>query len=111
MLQWFPAIGVGEQGDIGSQIRLLVLPVFAVGISWVGYIARMVRASMLEELGESHVRTASAFGLSVWRFTFRYALPIAVLPTVTIIGVSTGYLTYPAVLPAIVFSLPGTGRL
>src|SRR3546814_3412738 len=80
MLQWFPAIGVGEQGDIGSQIRHLVLPAFAVGISWVGYIARMVRASMLEVLGESHVRTARAFGLSEWRITFRYALPIAVLP-------------------------------
>src|SRR3546814_10468493 len=49
MLQWFPAIGVGEQGDIGSQIRHLVLPAFAVGISWVGYIARMVRASRSAE--------------------------------------------------------------
>src|SRR3546814_14325734 len=67
MLQWFPAIGVGEQGDIGSQIRHLVLPAFAVGISWVGYISRMFRASILEVLGESPVRTARRFGLSDWR--------------------------------------------
>src|SRR3546814_8859041 len=52
MLQWFPAIGVGEQGDIGSQLRHLVLPAFAVGISQVGYIPRMVRASMLERSAE-----------------------------------------------------------
>lgn len=111
MLQWFPAIGVGEQGDIGSRIRHLVLPAFAVGISWVGYIARMVRASMLEVLGESHVRTARAFGLSEWRITFRYALPIAVLPTVTILGVGIGYLISSAVFAEVVFSRPGIGSL
>src|SRR3546814_15821329 len=84
---------------------------FAVGISWVGYIARMVRASMLEVLGESHVRTARAFGLSEWRITFRYALPIAVLPTVTILGVGIGYLISSAVFAEIVFSRPGIGSL
>jgi peptide/nickel transport system permease protein len=110
-LRWFPAIGVGEPGDIGSQIRHLVLPAFAVGLSWVGYIARMVRASMLEVLGDNHVRTARAFGLSEWRIVFRYALPIAVLPTVTILGVGIGYLISSAVFAEIVFSRPGIGSL
>jgi peptide/nickel transport system permease protein len=110
-LRWFPAIGVGEPGDLGSQIRHLVLPAFAVGLSWVGYIARMVRASMLEVLGENHVRTARAFGLSEWRIIFRYALPIAVLPTVTILGVGIGYLISSAVFAEIVFSRPGIGSL
>ncbi len=110
-LRWFPAIGVGEPGDLGAQARHLVLPAFAVGLSWVGYIARMVRASMLEVLGENHVRTARAFGLSEWRIVFRYALPIAVLPTVTILGVGIGYLLSSAVFAEIVFSRPGIGSL
>jgi peptide/nickel transport system permease protein len=110
-LRWFPAIGVGEPGDLGGQIRHLVLPAFAVGLSWVGYIARMVRASMLEVLGENHVRTARAYGLSEWRIVFRYALPIAVLPTVTILGVGIGYLLSSAVFAEIVFSRPGIGSL
>jgi peptide/nickel transport system permease protein len=110
-LRWFPAIGVGEPGDLASQARHLVLPAFAVGLSWVGYIARMVRASMLEVLGENHVRTARAYGLSEWRIVFRYALPIAVLPTVTILGVGIGYLLSSAVFAEIVFSRPGIGSL
>lgn len=110
-LRWLPSMGVGEPGDLGSQIRHLILPAFAVGLSWVGYIARMVRASMLEVLGENHVRTARAFGISEWRIVFRYALPIAVLPTVTILGVGIGYLLSSAVFAEIVFSRPGIGSL
>ncbi len=110
-LRWFPAIGVGEPGDFASQARHLVLPAFAVGLSWVGYIARMVRASMIEVLAENHVRTARAFGLSEWRIVFSYALPIAVLPTVTILGVGIGYLLSSAVFAEIVFSRPGIGSL
>jgi peptide/nickel transport system permease protein len=110
-LQWFPAIGVGRPGDLLDQAHHLVLPALAVGLSWVGYIARMVRASMLEVLGENHIRTARAFGLSEWRIVFRYALPIAVLPTVTILGVGIGYLLSSAVFAEIVFSRPGIGSL
>ena len=47
-LGWLPAIGAGEAGDLGSQARAVILPAFAIGISWVGYLARLVRASMLE---------------------------------------------------------------
>jgi ABC-type dipeptide/oligopeptide/nickel transport system permease subunit len=57
------------------------------------------------------VRTARAFGLSEWRIVFRYALPIAVLPTVTILGVGIGYLISSAVFAEIVFSRPGIGSL
>lgn len=110
-LRWFPSMGVGEPGDPLSQARHLVLPAFAVGLSWVGYIARMVRASMLEVLGDNHVRTARAFGLPERRIVFRYALPIAVLPTITILGVGVGYLISAAVFAEIVFSRPGIGSL
>jgi peptide/nickel transport system permease protein len=53
-LRWLPAIGAGEQGDLGDQLLHLILPAFAIGLGWVGYLARLVRASMLEVMGENH---------------------------------------------------------
>ena len=50
-LRWFPAIGVGEAGNAWDPTRHLVLPSIAIGLGWVGYLARLVRASMLEVLG------------------------------------------------------------
>ncbi len=108
-LQWFPAIGVGE-GFFG-RLNHLVLPCFAIGLSWVGYIARLVRASMLEVMGESHIRTARAFGLSERRIVMVYALRIAILPVVTVIGVGMGFLLSSAVFTEIVFARPGLGKL
>jgi len=106
-LNWLPATGAGE-GYFNSH---LVLPAFAVGVSWVGYIARVVRASMLEVLGETHVRMNRAFGLPGSRIVFRYALPLAILPTVTLIGVGMAYLLSAAVFAEIVFARPGIGAL
>ncbi|MEI9963453.1 MAG: hypothetical protein WDM92_00790 [Caulobacteraceae bacterium] len=51
-LHWFPAIGGGEPGDFWDGVRHLVLPAFTVGLSWIGYLARLVRANMLEVLQE-----------------------------------------------------------
>lgn len=110
-LKWLPAIGAGEPGDIGSRISHLILPAFAIGLSWVGYIARLVRASMLEVLGENHVRTARAFGLPERTIIFRYVLRIAILPTITILGVGIGFLLSSAVFAEIVFARPGIGKL
>ncbi|MFV1635095.1 MULTISPECIES: ABC transporter permease [Phaeobacter] len=108
-LQWFPAIGVGD--GFWDRLDHLVLPAFAIGLSWVGYIARLVRASMLEVLGEHHIRTARAFGLSERRIVMVYALRIAVLPVVTVIGVGMGFLLSAAVFAEIVFARPGLGKL
>ena len=110
-LQWFPAIGAGDTGDILDQLHHLVLPSLAIGLSWVGYIARLVRASMLEVLGEGHVRTARAFGLPERRVILGYALRLAILPTVTVIGIGMGFLLSAAVFTEIVFSRPGLGSL
>lgn len=109
-LRWLPATGVGEEGFVDS-VRHLVLPAFAVGVSWVGYIARIVRASMLEVLGDNHIRMARSFGLPEKWIVFRYALPLAILPTVTLIGVGMAYLLSAAVFAEIVFSRPGIGSL
>jgi peptide/nickel transport system permease protein len=110
-LKWLPAIGAGSQGDFVAQARHLVLPSFAIGLGWVGYIARLVRASMLEVMGENHIRTARAFGLPERRILFRYALRIAILPTVALLGVGIGHLLSGAVFAEIVFARPGVGKL
>lgn len=110
-LRWLPAIGAGEPGDLGDQLVHLVLPSLAVGLGWVGYIARMVRASMLEVLEASHIRTARAFGLPDRMITYRYALSIAILPTVTLLGVGIGQMLSSAVFAEIVFARPGVGKL
>jgi peptide/nickel transport system permease protein len=110
-LRWLPAIGAGEVGDPWDQLIHLLLPAFAIGLGWVGYLARLVRASMLEVMGENHIRTARAFGLPERLIDYRYALKIAILPTVTLLGVGVGNLLSGAVFAEIVFARPGIGKL
>lgn len=110
-LGWFPVLGAGESGDILDRLWHLALPAFAVGLGWVGYLARMVRASMLEVLGENHIRAARAFGLHDRVVVYRYALKVAVLPTVALLGMGFGSAFSGAVFAEIVFSRPGLGKL
>jgi peptide/nickel transport system permease protein len=107
----FPVIGAGERGDLEDQLWHLVLPSFAVGLGWVGYLARIVRASMLEVMGENHVRTARAFGLPEPRIVLHYALRIAILPTVTLLALAIGGLLSSAVFAENIFARPGIGKL
>lgn len=108
-LRWLPAIGAGE-GFLDS-ITHLILPAFAIGVSWVGYVARMVRASMLEIMGQPHVRMARAFGLPERRITRSHILKIAVLPAVTLIGTGVAHLFSAAVFVEVIFARPGIGAL
>ena len=110
-LRWLPAIGAGDPGDPLDQLAHLILPSFAIGLGWVGYLARMVRASMLEVMGENHIRMARAYGLSRARITYVYALKLAILPTVALLGVGVGGLLSGAVFAEIVFARPGIGKL
>lgn len=110
-LGWFPVLGAGEPGDLGDQLWHLVLPAFAVGLGWVGYLARMVRASMLEVMGETHIRSARSFGLPEHVIVYRYALKVAVLPTITLLGMGFGSAFSGAVFAEIIFSRPGLGKL
>jgi len=110
-LHWFPAIGAGPDGDPLAQLWHLVLPAFALGLGWVGYLCRMVRASMLEVLAENHVRTLRAYGVVERTILFRYAMKLAVLPTITLLGTGTGRLLSGAVFIEIVFNRPGIGKL
>lgn len=110
-LGWFPVLGAGAQGDFGDQLWHLVLPAFALGLGWVGYLARLVRSSMIEALAENHVRTARAMGLPERRVILTYALRLGIVPTVTMLGISIGGLLSSAVLIENIFSRPGLGTL
>jgi peptide/nickel transport system permease protein len=66
---------------------------------------------MLEVMGENYIRTARAFGLPERRIVYRYALPVAILPTVALLGVGIGNLLSGAVFAEIVFARPGIGKL
>lgn len=110
-LNWLPAIGAGEKGDLGSQVRAVILPAFAVGIGWVGYLARLIRASMLEVMDAPHIRTARAFGMPEHRIVFRHALRVAIVPTISVLAVGFGSILSSAVFVESVFSRPGIGTL
>jgi peptide/nickel transport system permease protein len=111
ILKWLPVIGAGEPGDLADQAYHLILPAFAVGLGWVGYLARMVRASMLEVMNEPYIRAAHAFGLEPRTVVFRYALKVAILPTITLIGIGFGGLLSSAIFAEIIFTRPGVGKL
>ena len=111
MFKIFPVIGAGKSGDLLDQIWHLILPAFAIGLGWVGYLARLVRASMLEVMGENYIRAAKAYGLPNSTVVYRYALKVAILPTVTLLGVGLGNLLSGAVFAEIIFARPGVGKL
>lgn len=110
-LGWVPAIGAGEDEGLSGKLHHLILPAFAVGIGWVGYLARLVRASMIEVLSTNYIRNARAFGLPKNRIIYRYALRIAIAPTITVIGIGVGVMMGSAVFVEIVFARPGIGKL
>jgi peptide/nickel transport system permease protein len=110
-LRWFPIGGGGEPGDLLDQALHLVLPVTALALSWVGYIARLTRSSVLEEMAKDHVRTAHSKGLWPGKVLFKHVLRGALIPTIAVLGVGFGNLLGGAVLIEIIFSRPGLGYL
>ena len=110
-LDWLPVLGAGREGDLWDQAKRLILPTVALALGWIGFIARLVRSSMLEVMGENYIRTARAYGLSERLVTYKYALKNACIPTIAILGLGVGRLLGGAVLVEIVFARPGLGRL
>jgi peptide/nickel transport system permease protein len=94
-----------------DAIRHSILPAIAVGTSPLAIIARMMRSSLLEVLKRDYVRTARAKGLSEYVVVVRHAVNNALLPVVTVIGLSFGALMSGAVLTETVFGLSGIGRI
>lgn len=110
-LNWLPVSGAGEPGDLADQLLHLVLPTTALALGWIGYVARIMRASLLEVLSEPHIRTMRAYGVSERRIIWRYAMRPALIPLVAILGIGLGDLISAAIFAEIIFSRPGLGNL
>ncbi|MFZ1470271.1 MAG: ABC transporter permease [Paracoccaceae bacterium] len=110
-LRLFPVIGAGEAGDMLDRLHHLVLPSVALAIGWVGYLARLVRASLLEVMAEQHVRMLRAYGVSERRLVTRYALRLALVPMVAVLGIGVGDMISNAVFVEVIFARPGIGSL
>lgn len=92
-----------------NALKHIVLPALTLGFVHLGIVARQIRSAMLEQLGEDYIRTARAFGLSRLTVVMRHALPNALIPSVTVLGLALGDLLYGAVLTETVFGWPGMG--
>lgn len=99
-----------RDGWVGT-FRHLILPALTLGFASTALIARMTRSTMLDVLREDYVRTAQAKGLRERVVIFRHALRNALIPVVTIIGISTAVLLGGAVVVETVAAIPGMGRL
>jgi ABC-type dipeptide/oligopeptide/nickel transport system permease component len=111
VLGWLPVSGASSGGDRGIQWQYLVLPSVAMGVSLAAILTRMVRTAMLEELGQDYIRTARAKGLSEVAVVCRHALPNALVPIITVVGLQFGALLAGAIVTETIFSWPGLGRL
>jgi peptide/nickel transport system permease protein len=111
-LGWLPATGYVPPGeDFGAFLKCLIMPSLALGLSEAGFIARLMRSSMLDVLGQDYVRVARAKGLNDRNTLFRHALPNALIPVVTVVGIEIGYLLGGVIVIERVFAFPGMGML
>jgi len=103
-LNWLPVSGRGGLGH-------LILPALTLGMAFAGILSRMVRASLLEVLGQDYIRAARAKGLSEGRVILRHGLMASVIPVITIVGLQCGALLSGAIITETIFAWPGLGRL
>jgi peptide/nickel transport system permease protein len=110
-LGWLPVSGASPTGTGSIEWPYLVLPSIAMGASLAAILTRMIRTAMLEELGQDYIRTARAKGLTEFAVVCRHALPNALVPIVTVVGLQFGALLAGAIVTETIFSWPGLGRL
>jgi peptide/nickel transport system permease protein len=103
-LDWLPVAGFGTAAHY-------VLPVLTLAVRPCAVLSRMVRASMLDVIGEDYVRTARAKGLRNQRVLVRHALGNALLPVLTVIGVQIGRILSGSFIVETIFNIPGLGRV
>jgi len=111
-LGWFPVAGYVplESGWLGT-LRSLTLPAFALGVVQSALIARIARSAMLDVLREPFITAGRARGLSERAVVYKHALKNAMIPTITVIGISLAILISGSVIVEQVFNIPGLGRL
>lgn len=111
-LQWLPAIGyVPLSEGVWPWFEHLILPSIAIGTAFSAIIARMIRSSLLEVLKSDYMRTARAKGLTARQVMFGHALPNAMIPVITVIGIAFALLISGAVVVENVFAIKGLGRV
>jgi peptide/nickel transport system permease protein len=110
-LRLFPVIGGGKEGDILDQLHHLVLPVIALALSWLGYIARLVRDTTLEILDMDYIKVMKSFGAPMRYIAYKYALKNAIIPVIATIGLGVGKLLGGAVFIEMIFNRPGIGKV
>lgn len=111
-LGWMPTSGIGGPGaSFFTQLQHLILPAIALGVVNSALILRFTRAAMLDVLGEDYIRTARAKGILEYRVLIRHAFKNALVPIITVVGLSTALLISGAVVTETVFGLPGIGNL
>ena len=110
-LRWFNAGGFAGWQDPLMAMKSLTLPAIALALPQASILARVMRSSLLDTLGEDYIRSARAKGLSRWQTLWRHALRNALIPVLTIIGLQFSFLLAGAIIIENVFFLPGLGRL
>ena len=110
-LRLFPVIGGGEAGNIADRIHHLILPVVALALGWLGYIARLVRDTTLEVLDMDYIKVMRSFGAPMRYIAYKYALKNSIIPVVATIGLGVGKLLGGAVFVEIIFNRPGIGKV
>jgi peptide/nickel transport system permease protein len=111
-LGWFPVAGYGEPGvALAQRLHHLILPAIVLGVVNSALILRFTRASMLDVLGDDHIRTARAKGMSEARVVLHHALRNALIPVITVVGLTFALLIGGAIVTETVFGLPGVGNL
>ena len=93
------------------NLKSMVLPTFVLGTHSAGLLARYVRSSLLEVLGQDYIRTARAKGLSERAIIVPHALKPAMIPVVTVIGLSWAHMLAGAFIVEVIFAIPGLGRM
>ena len=104
-LGWFPVAGWGD-----GKINHLILPVFALSLPYIAYLARLTRGSMIEVLRSNYIRTAKAKGLPTGLVIRKHALKAGLMPVVSFLGPATAGLLTGSVVIEQIFGLPGIGR-
>jgi peptide/nickel transport system permease protein len=111
-LHWFPAnSSIRPSAGFFEALPSLILPALTATLVLLAYIARLTRAGVLEELKQDYVRTAALKGLPARTVTVKHVLRNALLPTITVIAISFGWLISGLIVIENVFNYPGLGRM
>ncbi|MBZ0293638.1 MAG: ABC transporter permease [Anaerolineae bacterium] len=111
-LGWLPATAtIPTEGTFGDWIRILLLPSITATFVLLGYVSRMARAGVIDEIKKPYVRTATLKGLPRRQIIFKHVLRNALLPTITVIALSVGWLIGGLVVIENVFNYRGLGAL